>query len=58
MRFMKVCALNGLGIVQLHDYMAEKELASGALIHVLPDVLLPATDLYVLPKASLRATED
>jgi DNA-binding transcriptional LysR family regulator len=46
-QFMKICALNGLGIVQVHDYVVQAELAAGELVEVLPDAFLPATDLYV-----------
>lgn len=35
--FMKTCALKGLGVVQLHDYMVQEEIESGQLVEILPE---------------------
>ena len=45
--FMKQCALNNLGIIQLHDYMIENELKNGSLVEVLSKYLKPKIPLYV-----------
>lgn len=45
--FMKQCAVSGLGIVQLHDYMVEDELKSGKLIEILNEYLQPEIPLYI-----------
>lgn len=45
--FMKQCALQDLGIVQLHDYMVAPELKSGQLIEVLQGYLQSAQPLYI-----------
>lgn len=45
--FMKTCALNSLGIIQLHDYMIEKELKNGQLVEILRSSLKPAIPLFV-----------
>lgn len=45
--FMKQCALLGLGIVQLHEYMVIDELKSGELIEILAEYLQPEIPLYV-----------
>ena len=45
--FMKICALNHLGIVQLHDYMVEEELKKGQLVEVLQSSLKPAIPLFI-----------
>ncbi len=45
--FMKTCALNHLGIIQLHDYMVENELKNGSLIEILKPHIKPAIPLYV-----------
>jgi DNA-binding transcriptional LysR family regulator len=44
---MKACALQHLGIIQLHDYMVAQELADGRLVEVLGRFLKPAIPLYV-----------
>lgn len=36
-----------MGIVQLHNYMIEDELASGRLIEILSDYIQPEIPLYV-----------
>ena len=45
--FMKTCALNHMGIIQLHDYMIENELKSGQLIEILQKHIKPAIPIYV-----------
>ena len=45
--FMKKCAVNGWGIIQLHDYMVEDELADGRLVEILTDQLNSKISLYV-----------
>ena len=45
--FMKQCALKGLGIVQLHDYMVQAELASGELVEILAEMAQPEIPLYI-----------
>ena len=35
--FMKECALNDMGIIQLHEYMLRDELAEGTLVEILDD---------------------
>lgn len=45
--FMRLCALNHLGIVELHDYMVKKELEQGALIEVLSNYIKPEKPLYI-----------
>ncbi len=44
---MKQAALNGLGIVQLHDYVVNDALESGDLVEVLAHELKPAIDLFI-----------
>jgi DNA-binding transcriptional LysR family regulator len=44
---MKQCALMGMGIIQLHDYMLIDELQSGKLIEILSEYLKPDVPLYV-----------
>jgi len=44
---MKKCALLGLGVVQLHDYMIEDELKSGILVEVLNEYLKPDIPIYM-----------
>lgn len=45
--FMKKCAIAGLGIVQLHDYMVEEELENGSLVALLPEYLNKKIPLYI-----------
>lgn len=45
--FMKICALNGFGIVQLHDYMVEEELKKGQLVEILKSSLQSTIPLFV-----------
>jgi DNA-binding transcriptional LysR family regulator len=45
--YMKICALKGMGIVQLHDYMVRDELASGELVELLVDYAGPAMPVSV-----------
>lgn len=45
--FMKTCALNNLGIVQLHDYMIQEELKDGRLVEILKSSVKPAIPLFV-----------
>lgn len=44
---MKTCALNGWGIVQLHDYMVKEDIERGELIELLKDQLETNTPLYI-----------
>ncbi len=44
---MKELAKSGLGIVQLHDYVVQKDLDSGELVEILPDFSKPNIPLYV-----------
>lgn len=43
---IKQAVLVGMGISQLHDYVVKKELQSGELIHILPEIKMPRL-LYV-----------
>lgn len=45
--FMKTCALAGLGIIQLHDYMLEPELTRGQLIEILPETVQTHIPVYL-----------
>ncbi len=45
--FMKQCAINGLGIVELHDYMVEKEITKGDLIEVLKNTTHIESPVYI-----------
>lgn len=45
--FLKHCAISGMGIVQLHDYMVEKELSSGELVEILSAQFKQTIPLYV-----------
>jgi DNA-binding transcriptional LysR family regulator len=45
--YMKVCALRGIGIVQLHDYMVKEEIADGRLIELLPEAAGSAVPISV-----------
>ncbi|OYK80471.1 LysR family transcriptional regulator [Coxiella burnetii] len=44
---IKKCALNGLGIIQLHDYMVKEELANGSLVEVLKDHFQAEIPIYI-----------
>lgn len=44
---MKKCALLGMGIIQLHEYMVEDELKNGALVEILPQSLKERIPLYI-----------
>lgn len=44
--FMKQCALNGLGVIQVHDYVVKKELQTGELIELLPEAFNEEIPLY------------
>ncbi|MCF6764657.1 LysR family transcriptional regulator [Thiotrichales bacterium 19S3-7] len=44
--FMKQCALDGLGIIQLHDYVVQKELQAGTLVELLYDEFDERMPLY------------
>lgn len=44
---LKAFAMSGLGLVQVHDYVIEKSLASGRLVEVLPKFSQPDVPLYV-----------
>ena len=46
-QMMKDCAVAGLGIVQLHDYMIETELTNKQLIELLPNEFQQTIPLYV-----------
>ncbi len=43
---IKQAVLMGMGISQVHDYVVKKELQSGELVHVLPEIKMPRL-LYV-----------
>ncbi len=45
--FMKKCALQGFGIVQLHDYMVKDELNHGSLVEILPEQMDEQVSLFV-----------
>lgn len=45
--FMKQCALAGMGIIQLHDYMVENELKSGALVEIFAEYFQAEIPLYI-----------
>lgn len=44
---MRDAAINGMGIVQLHDYIVEEDLQNGTLVEVLSEYLLALIPLYV-----------
>ncbi|MCF6775782.1 LysR family transcriptional regulator [Thiotrichales bacterium 19X7-9] len=44
--FMKQCALKGLGIIQLHEYVIKDEIESGALVEILRDQFNCEIPLY------------
>ncbi|MDP1573652.1 MAG: LysR substrate-binding domain-containing protein [Coxiellaceae bacterium] len=44
---IKQAAMTGLGIVQLHHYMVEKELENGTLVEVLKHATQPEIPLYI-----------
>ncbi|OGV27690.1 MAG: LysR family transcriptional regulator [Legionellales bacterium RIFCSPHIGHO2_12_FULL_37_14] len=44
---MKHCALQHMGIIQLHDYMIEPELKSGKLVEILASCFKPNIPIYV-----------
>lgn len=41
------CAIKGMGIVRLHDYMVNEALASGQLIEILPELRTPKIPIYL-----------
>tara|TARA_Y100000588_G_C14266862_1_gene930328 strand:+ start:3383 stop:4252 length:870 start_codon:yes stop_codon:yes gene_type:complete len=45
--FMKQCALQGFGMIQLHDYMVADELQQGALIEILPELFEKSVPVYI-----------
>jgi len=44
---MKTCAIAGMGIIQLHDYMIKEEIESGKLVEILPGYLNKTIPLYI-----------
>ena len=44
---MKKCALENMGIIQLHDYMVKEELKNGDLIEILKDELKEEIPIYI-----------
>ena len=40
------CALKGMGIVRLHEYMVQKHICLGKLIELFPDHNLPVVQVY------------
>ena len=44
---MKTCAIAGMGIIQLHDYMIKDEVDTGKLVEILPGYLNKAIPLYI-----------
>lgn len=47
---IKICAMQSMGIGQLHEYMVREELKKGILKEILIDAFLPVTDIYVYYK--------
>jgi DNA-binding transcriptional LysR family regulator len=45
--FMKKCALENMGIIQLHDYMVKEELKNGDLIEILKDEFKEEIPIYI-----------
>lgn len=48
--YMKHCAINGMGITQLHDYMVEEEIKKGLLVEVLSDKIHTSLPIYIYYK--------
>lgn len=44
---IKACALQGLGIVELHDYVVADEIEKGNLIEILPGILKEKEPIYI-----------
>lgn len=45
--YLKYCAINGLGVVQLHDYVVNDALEQGQLIEILSSYINPHIPLYI-----------
>ncbi|AIT09675.1 LysR family transcriptional regulator [Candidatus Francisella endociliophora] len=44
---LKKCALDGLGIIQVHEYIVKEELENGKLVEILSDELLEKQDVFM-----------
>jgi len=43
---LRECALKGLGIVKLHDYVVKQQLADGSLVEIYPQFVEPTIPVY------------
>ncbi|SMC16151.1 DNA-binding transcriptional regulator, LysR family [Andreprevotia lacus DSM 23236] len=53
---LRAAALAGMGIVVQADVLLEDDIASGRLVHLLPDWALPARTIYLLRTRDLQPT--
>lgn len=44
---MRQCALKGMAMVQLHDYLVADDIATGKLIEILPKLFTHSVPIYM-----------